>query len=202
MAYSDFRRFGETLKKLQLKLQEQPGLFASCPELSPSGFLLQSLQRGAALAAAIGTEKARSEMIVTPLLLELKTRLPEISLFSGVELTVDPGAGLAGVCDYLISRNPVQTIVTAPVVAVVEAKKEALHEGLGQCVAELVAAQRFNQQEGNDVPVVYGAVTTGTLWIFLRLQDALLTLDPQEYLIAQPAQLLGILYAMMQGTAP
>lgn len=202
MAYSDFKRFSDSLKKLQLKLQERRGLFSACPEIQPSDLLLQVLQRGIDLATEIGTEKARSEMIVSPLLLELKTRLPEISLFSGVELVVDPAAGLAGVCDYLLSRNPVQTIVTAPVVAVVEAKREAIHEGLGQCAAEMVASQRFNQQECNDVAVVHGAVTTGTLWTFMSLSGSLLTLDPREYLIAQPGKLLGILASMVQGTAP
>src|SRR5262249_10172701 len=158
MAFTDFKRLSDTLKKLQLSLREELALFDRCPEATPSEFLLQALHRGAPLAAAIGTGKARSEMIVTPVLLEVKTLLPHASLFSGVDLNVDQAAGLAGTCDYLLSRNAIQTVLTAPVVTVVEAKRDDIHEGLGQCVAEMVAAQRFNAQEGNDIPVVFGAV--------------------------------------------
>jgi hypothetical protein len=202
MAFSDFKRLGDTVKKLHITLTEREGLFEECRDVAPTDFLLQALHRGSSLASAIGTEKARSEMIVTPLLLELKTTVPHISLFSGIDLNVDAAAGLTGVCDYLLSRNAVQTMLTAPVVAVVEAKRDDIHEGLGQCIAEMVAAQRFNEQEGNDIPAVYGAVTTGTIWTFLRLRAQTVTLDLQEYHITQPGKLLGILHAMVTGSAP
>jgi hypothetical protein len=160
------------------------------------------LERGAPVAAAIGTEKARSELIVAQILLELKVHAPRVSLFSGIDLTVDPAAGLAGTCDFLLSRGEEQLMLTAPVVAVVEAKRDDLHEGLGQCVAAMVAAQIFNQREGSDIPAVYGAVTTGTVWTFLCLAGRTVTTDLREYTFTQPARLLGILLAMVLGTAP
>lgn len=202
MAFSDFKRLGDTVKKLHITFTEREGLFDECREVTPTDILLQALHRGSSLASAIGTEKARSEMIVTPLLLELKATVPHISLFSGIDLNVDAAAGLTGTCDYLLSRNAVQTMLTAPVVAVVEAKRDDIHEGLGQCIAEMVAAQRFNEQEGNDIPAVYGAVTTGTIWTFLCLRAQTVTLDLQEYHITQPGKLLGILHAMVTGSAP
>jgi hypothetical protein len=91
---------------------------------------------------------------------------------------------------------------SAPVVALVEAKRDDIHEGLGQCVAEMVAAQIFNQREGNDIPAVHGAVTTGTVWIFLCLVGQTVTVDLHEYTLTQPEKLLGILLAMVHGTAP
>jgi hypothetical protein len=202
VSFSDFKRLGDTTKKFHLHTQNQLDFFAACPNVAPSQLLIDNLYRGASLAAAIGTEKARSEMIVTPILLELRTHATGMSLFSGTDLNVDVALGLTGTCDFLLARGPEQFILTAPVVALVEAKRDNILEGLGQCVAEMVAAQLFNQRENNDIAAIYGAVTTGTVWLFLCLAGQTLTIDPKEYLLSQPEKLLGILLAMVEGTAP
>ncbi|ABG51048.1 hypothetical protein Tery_1789 [Trichodesmium erythraeum IMS101] len=46
----------------------------------------------------------------------------------------------------------------------VEAKKEDIKPCLGQCLAEMVAAQRFNEQKRLLISTIYGAVTSGTVW--------------------------------------
>ncbi len=103
-----------------------------------------------------------------------------VGLFSGVEFSVDEAKGLSGFCDFIVSRSPELYVVTAPVVVVVEAKKENLSAGFGQCLAEMVAAREFNQREESTIPTVYGAVTTGTNWKFLTLTgDA--AIDLVEY---------------------
>ena len=89
--------------------------------------------------------------------------------FSGIEFNVDAEVGLTGVCDFLISKSPDQLSLQAPVIILVEAKKEDLTAGLGQCIAEMLAAQRFNAEKGNDIPRVYGTTTSGTDWRFLKL---------------------------------
>lgn len=119
-----------------------------------------------------------------------------------MEFSVDPNSGLAGVCDFLLSRSPEQLVVTAPVVAVVEAKNESIRDGMGQCIAEMVAAQVFNGREDNATGAVYGAVTTGTSWRFLSLSERVLVIDLNEYLILQPERILGILLAMVTGQVP
>lgn len=119
-----------------------------------------------------------------------------------MEFSVDPNSGLAGVCDFLLSRSPEQLVVTAPVVAVVEAKNESIRDGMGQCIAEMVAAQVFNGREDNAIGAVYGAVTTGTSWRFLSLSERVLVIDLNEYLILQPERILGILLAMVTGQVP
>ena len=202
MSFSDFKRLGDATKKFHLRTQDRLDFFGVCPHVAPSQLLIDTLERGAPLAAAIGTEKARSEMIVTPILLDLKTQAREISLFSGTDLNVDAALGLTGTCDFLLSRGAEQFMLTAPVVALVEAKRDNILEGLGQCVAEMVAAQLFNQREENDVAAIYGAVTTGTAWTFLCLAGQMVTLDLREYTLSQPEKLLGILLAMVTGTAP
>gem|GEM_PF-2291869 len=68
-------------------------------------------------------------------------------------------------------------IITAPVAVIVAAKKGELDAGLGQCIAEMVAAQRFNQQQGNAVATIYGTVTSGSLWRFLELENQIVTFE-------------------------
>jgi hypothetical protein len=110
-----------------------------------------------------------------------------------VEFNVDDAAGLNGVCDFLLSRSPQLLYIEAPVLCMVEAKKDNIAEGLGQCGAEMLAAQRFNQQAGKPIEPIYGCVTTGSNWRFLQLSDRTLAVDLNEYSITQPDRILGVL---------
>ncbi len=193
VAYSNFT-LAQLIETFDLSLQESSGLLGSVPEAEASEFLKMTLSENVALAVAIGTEKARSEMIITPILLELRRQFAKkISLFSGVDFTVSPEQGLSGVCDYLISRSAEQLLVRSPVIMLVEAKNENLKAGLPQCIAEMVAAQQFNQQQGNAIETVYGVVTSGTVWRFLRLKGHTVEIDPDEYYTQNLGTILGIL---------
>lgn len=146
------------------------------------------------LATAIATEKARSEFLIAPILAEVRRQLNnQISLFSGSEFPVDPAQGLQGFCDYIISASREQLLITAPVMMIVEAKREDIIGGLGRCIAAMVAAQVFNQREGNEMGRIYGAVTTGTNWKFLILEEKTVSVDRVEYFINQLEKILGIL---------
>jgi hypothetical protein len=144
------------------------------------------------LAVAVGSEKARSEFILAPLLGELK-RTTGWSLFSGVEFDVDTSVGLNGFVDFLMSSDPEQMFVKAPVAVVIEAKKDDISSGLGQCAATMVAAQKFNES----VQVVRGAVTTGTVWRFLELRGDRLAIDLAE--VTDFGIVLGFLANLEQG---
>ena len=86
-------------------------------------------------------------MIIAPILIDLRKQFNNhITVFSGINFTVDPDQGLNGICDFLISYSDELLLVTAPIIILVEAKKEDLNAGLGQCIAEMIAAQRFNEQ--------------------------------------------------------
>jgi hypothetical protein len=75
----------------------------------------------------------------------------------------------------------------------VEAKDNDIRIGLGQCVAQMVAAQIFNARKGLEHQVVYGAVSTGTNWKFIMLENHVVKIDLTEYFITQLNQILGIL---------
>lgn len=193
MAYSEFT-LNSAIKKFGLFIEETDDLFATAPEVEASAALSTLLDEYIPLALAIQTEKARSEFIIAPILAEVLRRTNwSISLFSGVDFVVDAANGLTGVCDFIISQSPVQLIIQAPVVTIVEAKNEDVKRGLGQCVATMVAAQKFNTREGHPKDILYGVVTTGSGWRFLQLQDSLITIDKTEYYIDQVGKILGIL---------
>jgi hypothetical protein len=193
MPYSSFT-LAQVKQQFSLGTIEESGLFAQVEPRQSSDLLQQILGDNLAIALASNSEKARSEMIIAPILVELQRQFKhQVSLFSGVDFTVDENEGLNGICDFLISKSPERLMITAPVVTLVEAKRENLNGGLGQCIAEMVAAQRYNQQRENPVDVVYGTVTSGTNWYFLELRDRQVYIDLSEYYLRDLHQILGIL---------
>jgi hypothetical protein len=117
----------------------------------------------------------------------------QVALLSGIEWNVDDSVGLNGPADFLLCRSTILYYVTAPVLVAVEAKRDRIPDGMGQCAAELVAAQRFNQKQQQVLDPLYGCVTTGANWKFLRLHGQQLDIDIGEYSISQPDRLLGVL---------
>ncbi|MDY6804711.1 MAG: hypothetical protein SXA11_13005 [Cyanobacteriota bacterium] len=193
MPYSKFT-LEELKQKFNINLTGTEGKFNSLPEVAPSAILQEILKDNVSLAVAIGSEKARSELIVSPILVEIRKHFnKQISLFSGIEFNVDPELGLNGFCDFIISHSTQQFFVESPVIALVEAKNDNLKSGLAQCIAEMVAAQIFNQRQGNEIPKIYGAITTGTAWQFLELEAGSAVLDLEEYSIKNLPKILGIL---------
>ena len=197
MAYSNFTL--ETVREaFELQTIQSAGIFSETDGVEPSAELTKALAKKVPLAVAIGTEKAKSEMIVADILVELREHFKHrISLFSGIDFNVDTKNDLTGVCDFLVSLSPEQYYLEAPVIILVEAKKDDLTTGLGQCVAEMVAAQRFNIEKGNDIPCVYGATTTGINWLFLKLVGKQLHIDMSAYMLERCDKILGILASMV-----
>ena len=198
MAYSNFT-LEEVLRTFQLETVESIGIFSNVDPVAPSAAFAVELEKKVPVAAAINTEKARSELIVANVLFELLEQFDRrISFFSGIDFNVDPENGLTGVCDFLVSLSPMQSLLETPVIVLVEAKKDDPAPGLGQCVAEMLAAQRFNAEKGNDIPCIYGSATTGTEWKFLKLEENRLFIDITVYPIAQCDKILGILSGMVK----
>ena len=197
MPYSKFS-LQELKQKFNITLTATPGKFNKLPEVAPSQILLEILEDNVPLAVAIGSEKARSEFIVAPILVAIKKHLKQqISLFSGIEFNVDSELGLNGFCDFIISNSTQQLFVESPVITLVEAKNDNLKSGLAQCIAEMVAAQIFNQRQGKEIAKIYGVITTGTMWQFLELEAQTVVLDLQEYSVENLPKILGILISFV-----
>ena len=197
MSYSNFT-FDKIKNELNLKPSNKSGLFSHISEAETDSYFSKSLKEdNIPLGLAINTEKARSELIIAPVLLELRKMMnKEISLFSGIELNINEELGLNGVCDFIVSLSFEQFFLDAPVVVIVEAKKEDITKGLPQCIAEMRASQIFNDQRDNQIKTIYGAVTTGSNWKFLKLQNQSVLIDFDEYYIKDLNKIMGILLSM------
>ena len=198
LSYSKFT-LENAQKNFELTLEENQDLFDEIQSVKPSEILTTILREYIPLATAINTEKARSELLISQILADVRRQLNyRISLFSGTEFNVEEELGLQGYCDFLLSFSPEQYFLTAPVITIVEAKNENIIRGLGQCVASMVGAQLFNQRSGNPVKVIYGAVTTGTNWKFLTLEEKIVRIDAGEYYIKEVDKILGIILEPFQ----
>jgi hypothetical protein len=193
MAYSDFT-LARVKQELGIEVVEGVSLFPMVEPVKISDLLRQLLDRDGGLATLINTEKARSEFLIAPILADVRQQSKhQVSLFSGSSFNVDAEKGLDGFCDFILSQSQEQIDVTAPVVTIVEAKNESVIGGLGQCIASMVGAQIFNRRSGIVREAIYGAVTSGTNWRFLKLVGNRAWVDDREYFINEVDQILGIL---------
>ena len=198
MAYSDFN-LSRVRETFGLVVEEPKSLFSNILPTTASDYLITTLDENLALATAINTEKARSEMVIAPVLLEVRRQLNyEIGFFSGTEFNIDPTQGLTGYCDYILSAIKDSYEVRSPVLMLVEAKNENIKSGLGQCAAEMIAAQLLNIKAGLADQLVYGCVTTGTDWKFMQLGDRTLKIDQRDYFINEVSLILSILLVPFQ----
>jgi hypothetical protein len=197
MTFQDFS-FPQVVHDLGLTLADAD-LFSQVPPVSVRPEFFAWVMEGANLASAINTEKARSEFAIAPVLFELRRLHPgRFGLFSGTELEADVGRGLSGSCGFIVTRSPLQHVLTAPLVAVVEAENDNLRAGLGRCIAAMVAAQTLNQSAGASIAAVHGAVSTGGAWKFARLSGSELTIDLAGFHVESLGKILGILGSIVQ----
>lgn len=193
MAYSEFTLEGVE-RQFGVRTQEAVLFPDAAPAMMPD-WLPTSLARGTRLALI--SEKARSEFIVVPILLAARELSGDrFAIFSGQRLDVDQERGLVGECDFILALGAPVPPLHAPVMTVVEAKKNDIEAGLGQCIAQMVAAREFNAADARSILPVYGCVTTGETWQFLRLGDQAALLDRDRYYLNNVPRILGTLLAI------
>lgn len=195
MTYSEF-----TLENIQTEFGlviQQDKLFDSVEAVAAPQWLTGSLKNG--LPMGLASEKARSEFIVAPVLLAGR----EVSgykfyIYSGQRLDADAAHGLTGECDFILTHSRPTPIMTAPIMTLVEAKKNDIELGLGQCIAQMLGAQVFNKTKGKPIEVIFGCVTTGEDWQFIKLAGSDVVLDTKRYYISNIEQILGVLKRIVE----
>jgi hypothetical protein len=186
------------VEKFALQEDRDTDLFARVAPLEVSAYLRTWLDEFAPVAIAVNSELARSVYIIGPVLAEAKRQSKgPANVFPGYALDVERERGLNGYCDYLISRSAEYYYLRRPLIAVVEAKREDIIGGLGQCAAALVAVRLFNERDGTPIPAVYGCVTSGTNWQFLKLEGGRLNVDHPEYYLRDVGKIVGILVSIL-----
>ena len=194
MSYSDFS-LKEVRKRFELS-EERKALFSSTTDQKPSDWLLQTLKYNE--DAALISEKERSELLVSPVLTELRQRNNKIfSVYSGANLDADASQGLNGECDFILTKSPQLISVESPIFCLVEAKKDDIINAFGQCVAQMLGARIYNQNDGKSIETIYGCVTTGIEWQLLKLENNTITIDMELYSIQNLPKLLGALQAVI-----
>ncbi len=197
MAYSDFT-LEAIVEQQQLMLEETTQLFSDVTPIAPSDWLKTTLSSGEPIALPAGNEKARSEFIVAPILMQVvPDNSSPLMLFSGKSMDVDPEKGLDGPVDFLVCQGTFSRIIRSPFFSLIQAKKQDIDEGLGPCIAQMVGSQQFNQNKGNPISILYGCVTTADQWQFLKLTQQTLWIDQRVYCYPkQLNEILGILQFM------
>jgi len=201
MTYSDFT-LERVANEFDLEVRRS-SLFAEVTPLVMSHWLEQTLALTRQFTSSSASEKARSELIVMPLLLEIANRNPgQFAIYSGKNLEVDRDRGLVGECDFILALGEMTDIITRPICCLVEAKKQDLEVGIGQCAAQMVAVQRFNQRRYPNLETIFGCVTTGEMWQFLQLRDRDLQIDNRLYFINEIPLILGCLQTILDFYQP
>ena len=189
MSYTDFD-IAKVEKELNLEIVIQKIDWQFEP-IAPSEWLMNSLERGEQIAFV--SEKARSEFIVAPILLAAKEIANnEVQIFSGQILNVDASLGLTGECDFILSKTKPTPILKSPIITLVEAKKNDIDLGLGQCIAQMFASMIFNKRSDNNIQTIFGCVTTGEDWQFLKLEGKTAIIDSEKFYLSELDKILGI----------
>lgn len=193
MAYSQFTSLKFVKKDLNVSVMTGQ-LFSSIKPIMPSDWLKQTLEMASARKIAYYSEKSRSEAIVFPILLETSNRNKGIlTLYSGAVMDADKEKGLNGECDFILGLGKQNIELETPVFCIVEAKDNDIDLGIPQCIAQMVGARKLNDMDKIDLPMIYGAVTTGETWTFMRLEKDAILIDEKSFYLANTSELLGIL---------
>jgi hypothetical protein len=194
MAYNKFTEQG-IRSKLNIEINYDDAIFREIKPLTPRPVIESFLQPVSNYP--LKSEIARREWYIVNVFREILHIINyQITIYSGERFDIAPELGLSGEADYLITRGKPSSPLRPPIIAVAEAKPDYIPSGLGQCIAEMYAAKIYNERAGITDQVIYGIITTGLVWSFLRLTDKLVEMDPTEYTLPQLNRILGIIVYM------
>lgn len=188
MPYTDFS-IDSVMSGLDLEIVTGD-LFPGLQPLPMQPWLRDLLDRGS--HQVLLSEKARSEFIVVPILLASQELTKgAVTIYSGQRLDVDPSRGLVGECDFILSATLPLPGLRAPLVTIVEAKKHDIESGVWQCIAQMTGARIFNERAGQPIREIFGCVTNGEVWQFLRLVSNVATIDQRRFYLDNVGSILA-----------
>lgn len=158
--------------------------------IEPPTSLIEDLKFKYETIDIFGSETARKENIIYPILLALyRNHHERLAIWSEYYIHADDT--LCGHPDYLLSaRSALGTsIMSRPILTIIEAKENNFKRGWGQCLAAMVGAYMLNQAAGNKEPIIYGLVTDGEFWQFGKLEGKLFTQSQTSYTLSNLADL-------------
>ena len=190
MAFSDYKNIAQVQKEFGIKYQEEN--FIVVEQVEPSLHFREEYDFNQKNIDVFTSEAARTELVITPILREVYKNFHEQYSF-WIQKPIAYNDKLNGTPDYLIATRSTlgKTVLDLPLVVVVEAKKNDFEQGWGQCLAELVAVQKLNDNLNKPV---YGIVTDGELWKFGKLVGNTFISNVEGYTVGDLAELFGVLH--------
>ena len=196
MAFSDFKTISEVQEKFRITYSEDD--FVKSEPSTPSAEFLRDFEFTREHINVFASEASRCEAIIFPVLKEsYKAHADRCALWIKQSIAYDDV--LNGTPDYFIATRSElgKTVVGSPLILLVEAKKNDFEQGWGQCLAELITAQKIN--DDTNFPV-YGIVTDGTLWQFGRLIGDAFTQNRTDFALANLPTLFGAVDSVFKAT--
>jgi hypothetical protein len=194
MAFTDFKSADQVQKAYQVRYVEKDFITFTPRALPP--YFVQEFEFDRVNFDVFSSEASRCEAVIYPILREAcKSFIQEYSLWSHKSIMVD--ATLTGTPDYIVAKRSQlgKNVLDFPLVLVAEAKQNDFVRGWGQCLAEMVAAQRLN---GNPALAVYGIVTDGEIWQFGQLVDAVFTKNLSRVTIDRLEDVYGAVFGVIE----
>jgi hypothetical protein len=179
MAFSNYKSISSVIKKFQIKYVQSN--FMLEVEFPAKESFKEELDLLFTDGVIDNSEDAICENLIYPVLKEVwKPYRSKLTLWSHEALTYDED--LSGIPDYTVTqRNSLSTIVfDKPYFLMVEAKQDKFEEGWSQCLAEMIAVQRINDDFVSDV---FGIVSNGKIWQFGKLVGDVFTRNKNLYMI-------------------
>jgi hypothetical protein len=195
MGYSNFKTLRQALERLDIE-EIDVNLFPVIKPVKASFWLKKALENAEIMP--LTNEKSKSERLISPILMEVAINFrADITLYSGEDLYIDEKRDLSGACDFFLAKHPRKEVMQAPIITLAEAKDEDMDYGRGQCLAQMYAAQIFNEQKGKPQPFIYGCAVTGGEWKFMKLSGKQLFVDSKTYYLTGLSQILGIFHQII-----
>jgi len=194
MSFSNFKSLGATVKELQVIFTEDN--FVKQSTFPVSEYFQQDLEYVMREGVVNNSEFAICENLIYPILKEVwKAYSSKFTLWSHQMLTCDDI--LSGYPEYVLAqRSPLGKVVfDKPYLLIVEAKQDNFDWGWGQCLAEMVAAQRLN---GESAIAIFGIVSNGINWEFGKLEGNTFMHHPAPYSIFELERLFGTVNYLFQ----
>ena len=194
MAFSDYKNISQVQKEFGIRYQEENFIVAE--RVEPSSHFREEYEFNQKNIDVFTSEAARTDLVITPTLREVYKNFHEQYSF-WIQKPIAYNDKLSGTPDYLIATRSAlgKTVLDLPLVVVVEAKKNDFEQGWGQCLAELVAAQKIND---NVEKPIYGIVTDGELWKFGKLVGSTFISNLEGYTVGDLAELFGAIHFIFQ----
>ena len=194
MPFSAYKTVSSVLKEFQITYTESNFIVET--EFHISDYFREDLEFTMREGVVYNSEFAVCENLIYPVLKEVwKHYYSGFVLWSHQSLTYDQY--LSGFPEYILAKRSSlgKVVFEQPYFLLVEAKQDNFENGWAQCLAEMIAAQRLNENSEQDV---FGIVSNGRVWQLGKLKSNVFTRNQMFYTIQELDRLFAAINYVFQ----